>query len=101
MNNENLSELTHKALLKVRQKLLDISKRNRLLNFKETARSIRIINELPDQVFKILVTETGNMALVPLEETEDEKDTTLLNHNTENKEVTYTGHSSPKTSENF
>lgn len=71
MNHEGLSELTHKALLKVRQKLLDLSKRNRLLNFKETVRSIRIIDELPDQVFKALVTETKCMALVPVEETDD------------------------------
>ena len=28
MNSENLSELTQKALLKVRQKLLDLSKRS-------------------------------------------------------------------------
>lgn len=85
MNSENLSELTHKALLKVRQKLLDLSKRNRLLNFKETARSIRIIDELPDQVFKALVTEAKSMALVPIEEIEDKdiKIPALFNQNTE------------------
>jgi len=70
MNSESISELTHKALLKVRQKLLDLSKRNRLLNFKETVRSIRIIDELPDQVFSTLVTETKNMAIIPIEEPE-------------------------------
>ncbi|MFZ6007551.1 MAG: DUF4011 domain-containing protein [Nitrospirota bacterium] len=64
MSSEDLSELTHKALLKVRQKLLDLSKRNRLLNFKETARSIRIIDELPDQVYKTLVTDTKAMSLL-------------------------------------
>lgn len=70
MNSESISELTHKALLKVRQKLLDLSKRNRLLNFKETVRSIRIIDALPDQVFSTLVTETKNMAIIPIEEPE-------------------------------
>lgn len=64
MDTENSSELTRKALLKVRQKLLDLSKRNRLLNFKETARSIRIINGIPDQAFKTLVTETKGMSLL-------------------------------------
>ncbi len=85
MHSENLSELTHKALLKVRQKLLYLSKRNRLLNFKETARSIRIIDELPDQVFKTLVTEAKSMSLVPIEEIEDKDIKTLapLNQNTE------------------
>lgn len=72
MNSEKISELTHKALLKVRQKLLDLSKRNRLLNFKETVRSIRIIDELPDQVFSALVTETKSMAIIPTEEHDDE-----------------------------
>lgn len=72
MNSEEVSELTQKALLKVRQKLLDLSKRNRLLNFKETVRSIRIIDELPDQVFSTLVTETRSMAIIPSEEHDDE-----------------------------
>jgi very-short-patch-repair endonuclease len=64
MDTESSSELTRKALLKVRQKLLDLSKRNRLLNFKETARSIRIINGIPEQAFKTLVTETKGMSLL-------------------------------------
>lgn len=64
MASENISEMTHKALLKVRQKLLDLSKRNRLLNFKETARSIRIIDDHPDQVFRIIVADTKSMALL-------------------------------------
>lgn len=72
MNSEKISELTHKALLKVRQKLLDLSKRNRLLNFKETVRSIRIIDELPNQVFSTLVTEIKSMAIIPTEEHDDE-----------------------------
>lgn len=72
MNSEEVSELTYKALLKVRQKLLDLSKRNRLLNFKETARSVRIIDELPDHVFATLVTETKSMAIIPIEEYDDE-----------------------------
>lgn len=72
MNSETISELTRKALLRVRQKLLDISKRNRLLNFKEAVRAIRIIDELPDQVFSALVTETGSMAIIPSEEYDDE-----------------------------
>ncbi|MCG2710355.1 MAG: DUF4011 domain-containing protein, partial [Thermodesulfovibrionales bacterium] len=72
MNSEEVSELTYKALLKVRQKLLDLSKRNRLLNFKETVRSVRIIDELPDHFFSTLVTETKSMAIIPIEEYDDE-----------------------------
>ncbi len=92
MNSENLSELTNKALLKVRQKLLDLSKRNRLLNFKETARSVRsvhVIDELPNQVFKILVNETKSMALVSVEEIE-ETDANIFNQNTEKENKTTT-----------
>lgn len=69
---DNVAELTRNALLKVRQKLLDLSKRNRLLNFKETARSIRIIDELPDQVFKTLVTDIKGMTLIPNEDPEEQ-----------------------------
>ena len=69
--SDNVAELTRNTLLKVRQKLLDLSKRNRLLNFKETARSIRIIDELPDQVFKTLVTDIKGMTLIPNEDPEE------------------------------
>ena len=46
------------VLEKSRKKLLDTSRRNRLLNFKETARDIAIIDEMPDNVFKHLVIDS-------------------------------------------
>ncbi|MCP4653884.1 MAG: DUF4011 domain-containing protein, partial [bacterium] len=43
------------TLERIRQKLLDLTLRNRLLNYTERARSIRIVDELPDAVFHDLV----------------------------------------------
>lgn len=40
---------------KLRLKLLDLSLRNPLLNFKFTKRTLRLIDELPDQVFSSLI----------------------------------------------
>ena len=45
------------VLEKSRKKLLDTSRRNRLLNFKETARDVAIVDEMPDNVFKHLVVD--------------------------------------------
>ena len=46
------------VLEKSRKKLLDTSRRNRLLNFKETARDVAIVDEMPDNVFKHLVIDS-------------------------------------------
>ena len=43
------------TLEKIRQKLLDHTRRNRLLNYKETARDIAVIDEMADFVFEDLV----------------------------------------------
>ena len=47
-------ELTQKAIKKFREKLLDISNRNNLinLNFNPRLISLRIIDEIPNSVFK-------------------------------------------------
>lgn len=65
----------------IRLKLLDMTKRNRLLNFKHRSGAIRIVDELPGQVFDYLVRRGKTMAFVPLDEdaeTEDEGDETEL-----------------------
>lgn len=43
------------VLEKTRTKLLDKTRRNRLINYKESARDIAIIDEMPDQVYTQLV----------------------------------------------
>ena len=63
-----MSEFVKAALQGVRSKLLDLTRRNRLLNYKESAKSIRVVDELPDEVFRILVHEGKEMEFVPLRE---------------------------------
>ncbi len=56
------------SLNAIRQKLLDLTARNRLLNFpiNQRSSSIRVIDELPDQIFQTLVNEkTMQFASVP------------------------------------
>lgn len=45
------------ALEKLRTRLLDTTLRNRLLNYRESARDIAIVDEMPDRVFHHLVEE--------------------------------------------
>lgn len=40
---------------KIRKKLLELTARNRLLNFRFTKNSLKIIDELPHQVYKSLM----------------------------------------------
>ncbi len=68
MKPDEMSTITLKALSKLREKLLDLSRRNRLLNFRETARTIRIIDELPNETFNTLVAEEKSMIFIPLPE---------------------------------
>ncbi|MRR54258.1 MAG: DUF4011 domain-containing protein [Deltaproteobacteria bacterium] len=63
-----MPEFVKIALQGVRSKLLDLTRRNRLLNYKESAKSIRVVDELPDEVFRILVLEGKEMEFVPLRE---------------------------------
>jgi len=60
------------SLAAIRKRLLDLSGRNNLLNFKHPKTCIRLIDELPDQIYSVL--EGGEkLALVPiLEPTESE-----------------------------
>lgn len=55
MNNEQNHEYLLKVLELSRQKLLDLTRRNRLLNYRETVRDIAIIDEMADLVFEDLV----------------------------------------------
>lgn len=62
----------------MRRKLLDLTSRNRLLNFPidQKGSSLRIFNELPDQLYQTLLTEKGmQFAAVP-----DPRYRELLNH---------------------
>jgi hypothetical protein len=49
------SEYFARALEQVRTKLLDQTRRTRLLNFKESGRDVPIVDEMPNQVHAHLV----------------------------------------------
>jgi len=69
--NFDTEQLILKTLERVRLKLLDLSRRNTLLNFRETKRSIRIIDELPEETYKKLVTDNVGMQFLPTEPPEE------------------------------
>lgn len=61
------------ALENLRKRLLDLTARNRLINFRHTKRgSLRIIDALPNQLVKTLLTETEIRFLPVLEPTREE-----------------------------
>jgi len=85
-----MSEFSQKTLEKIRSKLLDLTRRNRLLNYKESIRSLRIVDQLPDEIFRLLVIEGKELELLPLDE--QNEDQLLLNNsesNSNNKDRTY------------
>jgi len=58
----------------LRQKLLDLTKRNRMLNYSLGARSkrhLQIIDEVPEEVYRLLVSENASLEAVPLPEPDD------------------------------
>lgn len=60
------------TLERVRRKLIDVSRRNNLINFRETRRTIRMIDELPDETFRLLVSEGKLLEFLPLEPRQQE-----------------------------
>ncbi|MEK7472073.1 MAG: DUF4011 domain-containing protein, partial [Patescibacteria group bacterium] len=61
-----------RALADIRKKLLDLTRRNRLLNYRAGTRSLTVVDELPDEVFKSLYIENETMYFAPLPESEEE-----------------------------
>ncbi len=65
--------LAHKALENLRMRLLDLTARNRLINFRHAKNSsLRIIDELPDQLVKTLLADTKIRFKAIPEPTEEE-----------------------------
>lgn len=60
------------SLDRIRKKLLDLSRRNRLLNYRAGSRSLPIVDELPDEVFRMLVTGEKTIYFAPLPEPDEE-----------------------------
>ena len=79
IEQNNLQDLATKTLENVRKKLLDLTARNRLLNFRETAKTIRIVDELPNQVFDILVHQNRAMEIIAYEPPKEDDDESIFN----------------------
>lgn len=66
INNEKIIE---KRIYKWKEKLIDLSKRNRLLNFKfSKSLTLRIIDEQPPEIYKALVQELHLLEFLPIKE---------------------------------
>ena len=59
------------ALNEIREKLLDTSKRNKLLNFKRNKSSLVIVGRRPEQVFERLVSNGKSMLFKSIPEPEE------------------------------
>ena len=71
MEKDSDATLLKSILESTRARLLDQSRRNRLINYKESARDIAIIDEMPDRVFEHLVTESKYFTFDPQPDVED------------------------------
>lgn len=80
--NKNISKVDKSLedkLQNLRKGLLDISNKNKLINFSHNSRSkriIRIVDEVPSQIYESIVVKEKGMKLIPLQglsEPEDEK----------------------------
>ena len=60
-------EVKIKAL---RKNLLDLTMRNKLLNFKPQVRSIRVVDEIPTEIYQLMVLEDKKMQFMPRQVTE-------------------------------
>lgn len=74
----------------LRKNLLDLTMRNKLLNFKPRARSIRVVDEIPTEIYQLMVLEDKKMQFIPRDKktiTEEEKQAEFDVTNTEDDET--------------
>ena len=74
---------------KARLELLDLSRRNSLLNFRPSkARGVEVVGESANEIFNVLVAKGGSMSFLPKPEDDDEeelKDSNLQTSETKDK----------------
>jgi len=69
--NEFMTNLIAERLEGARRDLLDLSLRNTLLNYRVLrSKGIEIVDELPEEVFRLLVTDTKTMSFLPIPDEE-------------------------------
>lgn len=65
MSEALLTSIIQQSLDRIRQRLLDLSKRNQLLSYKNKTRTVHIINTPIEKIFDKLVLEGKSMTLIP------------------------------------
>ncbi len=101
-----MSEISDKEILEQKieawkNKLIDLSRRNRLLNFRSTkVTTIKIIDELPSEIFKSMVINNNSFHFLPKETedlfdqsqkySDDEQDSEIYEYETEDLEEKHT-----------
>jgi len=71
MDNENSNSIVREGLESLRKRLLDLSKRNKLLNFRHSNKSsLRVVDELPDELFRRLTVQEAKLAFKPVPDPE-------------------------------
>ena len=65
--------IAQEALEKIRKKLLDLSARNNLLNSRASAKSLQIVDELPDIIYDYLL-ESKSLEFLPLPDPHEDED---------------------------
>ena len=66
--NESADSIIYTALQNLRKRLLDLTGRNRLLNYTHPKGCIRVIDELPDQLKALLMDDERDMSFLPVPE---------------------------------
>ena len=83
-NLNSNKDAIEKRIYKWKEKLIDLSKRNRLLNFKFSKTSaLRIIDEQPPEIYKTLVQNLQTFEFSPIKETEEQNSSEQLNDSME------------------
>jgi superfamily I DNA and/or RNA helicase/very-short-patch-repair endonuclease len=82
----------------LRKNLLDLTMRNKLLNFKPRARSIRVVDEIPTEIYQLMVLDDKKMQFMPRKTIETGKgivdkseDQAVTNNLVEDKSISDSG----------
>ena len=62
----------------LRKNLLDLTMRNKLLNFKPRAKSIRVVDEIPTEIYQLLVLEDKKLQFIPRSPMKQEKELLII-----------------------
>ena len=77
-----------------RKELLDLGLRNPLLNYRRLkTQGVEVVDELPTEIFRILVTDGKNMSFLPKDEKEDDE---LLGQPEEDSDIALERHTDTK-----